>query len=66
MELGIYGVLSAATRVPGELLASMHKAAERFGIVAPGYWADLLLLDSNPPKDPTTLCHPQGVMLRAR
>ena len=40
--------------------------AARFGVVAPGYRADLLLLAENPLERPATLRAPLGVMANGR
>jgi len=59
-------VLSAATRTPGEFIAKMVPGAAKFGLVAPGYRADLLLVADNPLKKPSTLRAPLGVMANGR
>ena len=61
---GNYGALAAATSVPGEFVAATLKNSDRFGVVASGYRADLLLLDGDPLKDLMVLRHPRGVMVR--
>ncbi|KTE04427.1 amidohydrolase [Sphingopyxis sp. H038] len=58
--------LSAATRTPGEFVAKTVPGAERFGVVAPGYRADLLLVAENPFERPATLRAPLGVMAGGR
>ncbi|WP_338424833.1 amidohydrolase family protein [Sphingopyxis kveilinensis] len=58
--------LSAATRAPGEFIAKTVPGASKFGIIAPGYRADLLLVAENPLANPTTLRAPLGVMARGR
>ena len=54
--------LSAATRTPGEFIAKTVPGAAKFGVVAPGYRADLLLVAANPLENPKTLRAPLGVM----
>lgn len=61
---GNYDALATATRVPGEFVARTLAYPVRFGEIAIGYRADLLLLDGNPLDDLTVLRHPRGVMLR--
>jgi hypothetical protein len=56
-----FQALSAATREPGEFITRTI-GGERFGIVAPGYRADLVLTDHNPLSSLGTLDHPVGVM----
>ncbi|ALJ14405.1 amidohydrolase family protein [Sphingopyxis macrogoltabida] len=58
--------LSAATRTPGEFIAKTVPGAAKFGIVAPGYRADLLLVADNPLEKPATLRAPLGVMTGGR
>lgn len=58
--------LSAATRTPGEFVAKTVPGAAKFGVVAPGYRADLLLVAENPLKKPATLRAPLGVMAGGR
>lgn len=58
--------LSAATRTPGEFIAKTVPGAAKFGVVAPGYRADLLLVAENPLEKPTTLRAPLGVMAGGR
>ena len=59
-------VLSAATRTPGEFIAKTVPGAAKFGVVAPGYRADLLLVADNPLVKPATLRAPLGVMTGGR
>lgn len=59
-------VLSAATRTPGEFIAKTVPGAARFGMIAPGYRADLLLVAGNPLEKPATLRAPLGVMTGGR
>ncbi|KTE42434.1 MULTISPECIES: amidohydrolase family protein [unclassified Sphingopyxis] len=58
--------LSAATRTPGEFIAKTVPGATQFGVVAPGYRADLLLVADNPLAKPATLRAPLGVMANGR
>ena len=58
--------LSAATRTPGEFIAKTVPGAAKFGVVAPGYRADLLLVADNPLEKPATLRTPLGVMAGGR
>ncbi|WP_168707819.1 amidohydrolase family protein [Sphingopyxis sp. PAMC25046] len=58
--------LSAATRAPGEFIAKTVPGAAKFGVVAPGYRADLLLVAENPLERPATLRSPLGVMADGR
>lgn len=55
-------ILESATLVNGRYFA----AEDRFGVVAPGARADLVLLDANPLEDLETLAAPAGVVLRGR
>ena len=57
-----YQVLSSATKDIGEFM----KAKDRFGLVAPGHRADLLLLDANPLADIGNIAKRSGVMLRGQ
>ena len=56
-----FQALSAATRNPGTFIART-KGGEPFGIVAPGYRADLILSSENPLARLSTLRAPLGVM----
>ncbi|MCW5647943.1 MAG: amidohydrolase family protein [Sphingopyxis sp.] len=58
--------LSAATRAPGEFIAKTVPGAAKFGVVTPGYRADLLLVADNPLDQPATLLTPLGVMVGGR
>lgn len=58
--------LSAATRTPGEFIAKTVPGAAKFGVIAPGYRADLLLVAENPLEKPATLRAPLGVMASGR
>ena len=55
-------ILQSATKTVGEYLA----ATDRFGLVAPGHRADLLLLAGNPLEDLAHASRREGVMLRGR
>ncbi|HKX88209.1 MAG TPA: amidohydrolase family protein, partial [Sphingopyxis sp.] len=57
-----FQALSAATRTPGEFIAKTVPGAARFGVVTPGYRADLLLVADNPLEKPATLRTPLGAM----
>lgn len=57
-----YDILRSATRTVGEHLA----ATDRFGVVAPGARADLVLARGNPLDDLAHLQEPAGVMVRGR
>lgn len=61
-----FQALSAATRTPGEFIAKTVPGAARFGVVAPGYRADLLLVADNPLEKPGTLRSPLGAMANGR
>lgn len=58
--------LSATTRTAGEFIAKTVPGAAKFGVVAPGYRADLLLVADNPLEKPATLRQPLGVMAGGR
>jgi imidazolonepropionase-like amidohydrolase len=60
--LGRFEVLSAATRLPGQLIATAKPGAKHFGTVTVGNRADLVLSAANPLDDLSTLEHPLGVM----
>lgn len=64
--LGPYEALAAATRNAGEFLAAHVSNAPRLGRVAPGYAADLLIVDENPRAVPGTLARPWRVIVRGR
>lgn len=55
-------VLRSGTRVVGEYFA----ASDRFGTVAPGMRADLVLLEANPLDDLKNMARRGGVMVRGR
>jgi len=58
--------LLAATRTPGEFVAKTVPGAAKFGVIAPGYRADLLLVAESPLEKPATLRAPLGVMAGGR
>lgn len=68
LEAGLtpWQALSAATQTPGEFIAKSVPGAALFGVVAPGYRADLLLVADNPLEKPATLRTPIGVMSGGR
>ena len=57
-----YQALVAATRAPGEFIAKYVPAAPRFGVVAAGSRADLVLVETNPLQSLDSLKAPLGVM----
>jgi imidazolonepropionase-like amidohydrolase len=59
-----YEALAAATREAGEFVAAMVGAEERFGRIAPGQRADLLLVEGDPLADVAALARIRGVMAR--
>ncbi|WP_447755637.1 amidohydrolase family protein [Sphingopyxis fribergensis] len=61
-----FQALSAATRTPGEFIAKTVPGAAKFGVIAPGYRADLLLVADDPLAKPATLRSPRGVMAGGR
>ncbi|WP_140725898.1 amidohydrolase family protein [Pseudomonas sp. Hp2] len=64
--LSRYQALATATRVPGEFVQRHYPATRRFGVVAQGARADLLLVPANPLDDLAVLMQPQGVMADGR
>jgi imidazolonepropionase-like amidohydrolase len=64
--LSRYQVLATATRAPGAFIAATHPETERFGTIAAGRRADLLLAAANPLDDLATLQRPLGVMAGGR
>jgi imidazolonepropionase-like amidohydrolase len=68
VEAGLspFQALTAATRTPGEFIHNAIPRAPRFGIVAEGYQADLVLVASNPLQDLQVMKRPLGVMLSGR
>jgi len=63
--LSRYQALSAATRAPGDFI-HRSKGGQPFGVVAPGYRADLVLSTANPLDDLATLRNPAGVMVHGQ
>lgn len=61
-----FQALSAATRTPGEFIAKTVPGAAKSGVIAPGYRADLLLVEENPLAKIATLRAPLGVMAGGR
>jgi len=61
-----YQALVAGTRAPGTWMANHVARSERFGVVAQGYRADLVLLDANPLDDVGSASRIAGVMTRGR
>ena len=57
-----YEILASGTRSVGEYFAS----SDKFGLIAAGHRADLLLLDANPLQDLGALEKRSGVMVRGR
>ena len=60
-----FQALSTATRAPGTFI-HRSKGGDRFGVVAPGYRADLLLTEKNPLATLSTLRTPLGVMVKGQ
>lgn len=60
-----FQVLTSATRAPGTFIART-KGGEPFGVVAPGYRADLILSSGNPLDSLATLRSPLGVMVHGQ
>lgn len=67
VEAGLtpYQALVAGTRTPGEVAGRLFKT-DRFGVIAPGYRADLVLLAANPLDDVANARRPLGVFTRGR
>jgi hypothetical protein len=61
-----YQVLVAGTRTAGEFVASRVRKTERFGTVAVGQRADLLVLSANPLASVENTNRIDGVMVRGR
>ncbi len=59
-----YQALAAATRIPGEFLAQHAHASDRFGTIAIGHRADLIVVRRSPLDDVRHLRNPDGVMAR--
>jgi imidazolonepropionase-like amidohydrolase len=64
--LSNYEALVAATRAPGEFIASQVPGAERFGQIRVGMRADVLLVEGNPLDSLAALKKPIGVMTAGR
>jgi imidazolonepropionase-like amidohydrolase len=66
--LGNFGALQAATFNAGVFAANEIRAfaADRFGVIAPGARADLLLVDANPVLDLNGLRRMTGLMIAGR
>ncbi len=64
--LSPFQTISAATRTPDEFIHQYVPGAERFGTIAPGKSADLILVKANPLEDVRRLRHPAGVLVRGR
>jgi imidazolonepropionase-like amidohydrolase len=60
-----FQALSTATRAPGAFI-HRTKGGDPFGIVAPGYRADLILSERNPLATLATLRTPMGVMVKGQ
>lgn len=60
-----FQALSSATRAPGTFI-HRTKGGDPFGIVAPGYRADLVLSKNNPLAGLSTLRTPMGVMVKGQ
>ncbi len=58
--------LRAATLAPGRFVAEHVDAGERFGQLAEGYRADIVVLDRDPLEDPIVLDRISGVVARGR
>jgi hypothetical protein len=61
-----YQALVAGTRAPGEFISTRVRRPERFGTVAVGQRADLLLLSANPLASVENTNRIEGVMVRGR
>jgi imidazolonepropionase-like amidohydrolase len=64
--LTTYQILESGTRNVGRYVRESLKQDGSFGTVAPGQWADLVLLDADPRADLTNLTRRSGVMVRGR
>jgi imidazolonepropionase-like amidohydrolase len=64
--LSRYRALATATREPGLFIARVKPRLDRFGMVAEGMRADLLLVPGNPLEDLSVLQRPVGVMAAGR
>jgi imidazolonepropionase-like amidohydrolase len=66
MGLTPYDALRAATVNPGSFLRKHVPRAKPFGVVRPGYRADLLLVKANPLDDVANAARIEGVIVRGR
>jgi hypothetical protein len=64
--LSPFDAIAAATRNPGQFAQQHFHTKDRFGIIAPGYRADFVLVRENPLIDVGRLRELQGVMVRGR
>jgi imidazolonepropionase-like amidohydrolase len=64
--LSPYQALVAGTSAPGQFLAEQVRGAPQLGQVAPGFAADLVLLDADPRVDVATLRAPWRVIVNGR
>ncbi len=66
VEAGLtpYEALAAATRTPGEFAVKHLRSKDRFGMIAPGYRADFVLVDGDPLDNIGALASPRAVMVR--
>lgn len=60
-----YEALAAGTRTAGEVARDLFKS-DRFGVIEPGYRADLVMLAANPLDDVANARRPLGVLTRGR
>ena len=60
-----FQALTAATRAAGAFI-NRTKGGDPFGVVAPGYRADLILSENNPLATLATLRTPMGVMVQGQ
>lgn len=61
-----FQAISAATRNAGNFIHASHRQSQRFGEIAVGFRADLILLTADPLRDVAVLDHPQGVVAAGR
>ena len=68
VEAGLspYEALAAATRNAGQFIARHRETVTRFGTIAPGMRADLVLVDGDPLADVANADKVQGVIARGR
>jgi hypothetical protein len=59
-----FEALTAATKTAGDFAATHFRSKDKFGIIAPGYRADLVLIGGDPLRDVGVLRQPVGVMVR--